>query len=199
MAAQQQSGSYTVEEYFALGDSNPNVKYAYLDGHIYMMSGGTKPHSRIAFNISAALDARLGDSDCQFYNSDMRVQLSLTRYVYPDVTVTCDPSERDVLTIIKSPRVVFEVLSPSTEKIDRNQKMSYYRACPTIMEYVLILPTRMYVEVYRRDAKFWQFFSYAAGEIIELASLDLTIPIEEFYRRIELAPEDDVPISPLIP
>ncbi len=190
MVAQKQEPRYTVAEYFALAESNPDVKYAYIDGQVYMMSGGTMDHWLIAFNIGTALKGRLRAGTCRFYGSDVRVQISPTRYVYPDMSVTCDPVERGRLHTVKAPHVIFEVLSPSTQDVDRTQKMRYYRACPTIQEYVLIDPYRIYVEVYRRAEAFWQLTSYEAGETIVLASLALSIPIEEFYDAIELAPEE---------
>jgi Uma2 family endonuclease len=198
MATQRHSQRSTVEEYFALDDSS-DAKYEYVDGHVYMMSGGTKSHSRVAFNIGAALDKRLRSGDCRFYNSDVRVQISPTRYFYPDVSVTCDPTERDVLNIITSPIVIFEVLSPSTTKIDRTVKLRYYRACPTLQEYVLIHPDRMYVEIQRRREAFWQLLWFEAGDVVSLVSLGIDIPIEEFYDLIELPPDEDESTSPSLP
>lgn len=190
MVAQNQEPRYTVEAYFALDDGSPDVKYEYIDGRVYMMSGGSTDHWRIAFNIAMALDSRLNHDACRVYGSDVRVKISPTRYFYPDVTITCDPAEHGKVLVIKSPRVIFEVLSPITEKIDRLRKMRYYRACPTIEEYVLIDPNRMYVEVHRRAQAFWQLLSFESGDNIILTSISVAIPIEEFYRLIELAPED---------
>jgi Uma2 family endonuclease len=199
MVAQQKEPHYTVEEYFALEDDNPDVKHEYIDGHVYMMSGGSTDHWRIAFNVATALDRRLNLASCRVYGSDVRVKISHTRYVYPDVTVTCDPTEHGKVLVIKAPRVIFEVLSPGTEKIDRMRKMRYYRACPSIQEYVLIDPNRMYVEVYRRAQEFWQLFSFEASDNIVLTSIDVTIPIEEFYHLIELEPEDEGADPPSLP
>ena len=191
MAADPKPRHYTVEEYLELDDNAADAKYEYIDGQIYLMSGGTMDHWRISFNIGTALDSRLRRDTCQFYGSDVRVQVSATRYLYPDMSVTCNPTERGRLHTVKSPLVIFEVLSPSNEKSDRVQKARYYRACPTIQEYVLVDAQRMYVEVDRRAEVFWQLFSYEKGAVITLASLEIAIPIEEFYRQIELEPEED--------
>jgi hypothetical protein len=56
----------------------------------------------------------------------MRVQVAIDRYYYPDATVSCD--ENEIENALNSPRVVFEVLSPITEAIDRTEKLEAYKA-----------------------------------------------------------------------
>ena len=116
------------------------------------------------------------------------VRLSPSEYRFPDVTVSCDPSDRPVRERmeVQVPRVIVEVLSPSTEKEDRTTKFARYRACPSVQEYMLIGSTYKSIEVHRREGNFWKPFYYQEGDIVELTSLDVTFPFEEAYYRVRI-------------
>ena len=113
----------TVEEYFHLEETDTENRYEYIDGHVYMMAGGTFDHSTISGNIYSLLRGLLRGKPCRVYNSDIKVQISQKRYFHPDITVTCDPRDRGTGDLLQSPRVIFEVLSPSTEISDRTWKL----------------------------------------------------------------------------
>lgn len=153
--APQHQAPMTVQEYFLLEESDPDTRYEYADGHVYMMSGGSANHATISGNIYALLRGLLRGGPCRAYNSDMRVQVSETRYFHPDVTVSCDPRDRGTTDLIQSPRIVVEVLSPSTEVRDRGRKLQYYLACPSIEEYLLVSSRSRRVETYRRELRTW--------------------------------------------
>jgi Uma2 family endonuclease len=79
------------------------------------------------------------------------------------------------------------VLSPSTEKIDRTEKLATYQACPSIAEIVLVSQFAPYVEIWRRDSEEetgWHYAHYGAGEVVEFVSLDVHMPIENIYQEI---------------
>ncbi len=142
----------TIEEWRELERANPDVKYEYIDGQVYLMSGESLAYSRIGSNTVRALEDALGEEQCYVYNSDASVRLSETRYTYPDASVSCD--QRDLPTTeriqVQAPRLVAEVLSDSTEGKDRITKAHVYRACPTIQEYMLVATKYQAAEVQRR-------------------------------------------------
>ncbi len=174
----------SVEEYFELDEQNPDVRYEYLDGYVYMMSGGSANHAMIAGNIHAILRNLLRGSSCRAYNSDMKVRVSANRYFLPDVTGTCDPRDRGTTTIIQSPRLVVEVLSPGTEARDRGIKLQAYLACPSIEEYVLVNYRTMRIEKYHKEQKRWMYDAYEARDEVELASINVHFPIVEVYEDV---------------
>ena len=130
----------TVDEWRELERTTSDAKYEYIDGQVYLMSGGSLAHSRISSNTVRTLEDALGSEPCYVYNSDASVSLSETRYTYPDASVSCDPRDQPTTEQIQvqAPCVIVEVLSDSTEGKDRIRKANLYRACPTIQEYVLI-------------------------------------------------------------
>ncbi len=198
MVAQKELRYRTVEEWRELVRQSPDHKYEYVDGQIYLMAGGTGAHNRICNNATHLLEDVLERTPCSVYSLDMATRVSISRYTYPDVVVTCDAGEAATtrLTEIQSPRVVFEVLSSTTEAYDRGVKFSYYRQCPTVQEYVLVATDRQAVEVYRRAADGWGTFqAYGPGDEIAITSLDVRFSLAALYRRTDI-PEslsDDQP------
>ena len=114
----------------------------------------------------------------------MRVQVAIDRYYYPDVTVSCDENEED--NVLHSPRVIFEVLSPSTEAIDRTEKLEAYRELLSVEDYVLVSSERQAVEVHHRDRRqnYWITRIYSSGDTVHIESLNAEFPMDEVYERI---------------
>jgi Uma2 family endonuclease len=109
------------------------------------------------------------------------------KYYYPDVTVTCNPEDiKGNLDIIRSPRLVVEVLSPSIAYKDRGSKRRAYQACPTIEEYMIISTTCQEVEIFRRQGDIWTNRWFGPGQKIELATVGLWIPIADLYDLTEV-------------
>ncbi len=182
----------SVEEYLALDRNSPETRYEYIDGHVTMMAGGTLDHATISLNMASTLRGLLRGSSCRVFASDARVRLSATRYVLPDITVSCDGRDRGRVDVIQYPHLVVEVLSPSTEDYNRGRKFTYYRECPTIQEYVMVNTEYQAVEICRRARNdLWSFHVFRSGEDVELASLGVRFPITAVYEDVTLPPEDD--------
>lgn len=185
--AQREYPTINIEDYLTLARSSQNARYEYLEGELRMLAGGTADHSTITTNLTSILHRALEDSPCKVYNSDMRLQLSEARYVYPDITVTCDPrDEAPEDNNTHYPSIVVEVLSPSTETVDRGKKLLYYQAHPTIQEYIIANYQTMLIEVYHREKGRWTFSTYGPEDEVQLESLDLHFPVSAVYKRTGL-------------
>lgn len=189
MVAHPTPPSMPVEEYLEL-EENSAVKHEYIDGHVYAMAGGTVDHGDIAVNVVAALRPLLRGGPCRVRNSDVKVRLGPRRFVYPDVSVSCD--ERDQANgrarFVSHPRLVIEVLSPTTADYDRSDKFEMYRAVAALEEYVLISADRQAVEVRTRQANgTWQRPTFGPDEDVVLSTIAVTVPIAVVYEDIDLA------------
>ena len=169
----------TVEEYFLLERNNPDTCYEYSDGYVYMMAGGSFNHDTIKSNVQRILWGLLRGRKCRVYSSDIKVYICKERYFHPDVTVTCDPHDRGVGDLLRSPRLVVEVLSPSTELRDRTWKLQNYTAHPTIEEYMLVSARSLKIELYRKEQNKWVYYAFTGNEDIDLACLGVHIPIAQ--------------------
>ena len=130
-----------VDDYLTLDRNSREARYEYYDGELQMLAGGSNNHSLVIANLTTILNNSLNDSPCRVYNTDVHLRLSETRYVHPDVTVSCDPRDEETDEMIQYPHLVIEVLSPSTEVVDRGKKFAYYRECRTLFSFPLILFT----------------------------------------------------------
>lgn len=190
MVAHPQQQKISVEDYFLL-DQTSEIRYEYLAGYAYAMSGGTAAHS-FGVTIVGLLNEQLRSGPCRVFNSDMRVQLSEKRYVYPDATISCDVADsQEDNEVIRSPRLVLEVLSPGTELYDRGQKFLAYQKCATIQEYVLVNTRQQSIEVFRRQATTWTYQRFEPGQVVHLESLDIHLPVTAIYERVSVPLEEE--------
>lgn len=187
-------GPMSVQDYLYLDRSTLDGKYEYLDGVARLKCGEAVAHSQIAFHMCVALHRHVFESPCIVCSSDVQTLVAVKpdgreNYFYPDVTLSCDVADRRRGNkLIRSPRIVVEVLSPGTEAIDRGKKLEAYKACPSIQEIVLISQFAPYVEVYRRneeDAASWSHAFYTPGSEVELASVDVRISMDDIYKGID--------------
>ncbi len=178
---------FTFDEYL-LVEERSEIRHEFLDGQVWAMAGGSPDHAAIAGNVTTLLNMQLRERRCRVFSSDLRVRVLATGLgTYPDVTVVCgglehDPDDRAGHTIV-NPRVVIEVLSPSTEDYDRNEKLSHYQRIPSVDEIVLVAHDRRELEIVRRlpDGG-WARELVSDGAIARLTSLDCELPVAEVYR-----------------
>lgn len=194
----------TVEEYLAW-EPTVETRYEYADGYaipkhgveeledgtVRAMSGEEPEHNRIAINVCGHIDRAFGERECQVYIENVRTRVSPTQYRYPDVVALCGEARFDNIRppALLNPAVIVEVLSPSTESVDRGVKFLEYRQVSTVTDYVLITRDRPLVEHYARQrAGAWTFREYTAlTDTLTFASIDVAITLADIYRRIVFA------------
>lgn len=180
----------TPEEYFAWEEKQLE-KHEFIDGEVYAMSGGSVNHGRIAIKFTSMFDAHLDNNGCIIGNSDIKVNIVETsNYTYPDVSVTCDDRDKTTTQYITYPCLIVEVLSDSTEAYDRGSKFRMYRNNPILQDYLLVSSSKIEMDLYHKnDAGDWMIINYQTGDTVELKSINLSFPIEQIYRNLELSPE----------
>ena len=171
----------------ALPDAN-TIRSEYVNGEIIAMSGASRAHNLITMNVSAGLHARLKDNGCEVYANDMRVSTpSTTSYFYPDVVVVCEEPrfEDKTCDTLLNPIILVEVLSPTTEFYDRNEKFSHYQQLQSLQEYILVSQDSVNVERRRRQVDSWIVTnSQNLAEHLPLTSIQCELPLQEIYARI---------------
>ncbi|HLI83214.1 MAG TPA: Uma2 family endonuclease [Bryobacteraceae bacterium] len=176
------------EEYLAL-DRAAEVRSEYYNGQMYAMSGGSLNHGVIINNTARALGNLLEDRPCLVVSNDLRVRINPNLYTYPDIVVICGKPQfaGDRQDIILNPLVLFEVLSPSTERYDRGFKSAQYRTVTSLMEHVLVSQSEPRIEVYRRQPGGAWLFSEWTGldATCRLDSLECDLPLSTVYKNID--------------
>jgi Uma2 family endonuclease len=194
IAISQQPQKMTIEEYLEW-EPYQDIRYEYVNGEVFAMTGGTIPHNDLALNLYTALRPHLRSRGCRANVSDVKVQVSpKSAYYYPDVIVSCDPQDLNARKFIQNPTIIAEVLSPSTSAKDRSEKFTNYLTIPTLQEYLLIDSEKISVERFcRGEGRMWLYYPYTTGDLITLSSIDFEFPIELLYEGVVLESEESSP------
>ena len=179
---------WTVEEYLAF-ERGSEARHEYIDGQVIAMSGASRAHGRISWNVTAALDPQLEQEGCEGFASDMRVHIPATgKYTYPDIVVAYgEPHfEDDELDTLLNPSLIIEILSPSTEVQDRGRKLFDYRSIPSLRYILLVAQDRIHVEyVVRQDDGSWLLTEVSQPDaVLELPAINARLVLKEIYRRV---------------
>jgi Uma2 family endonuclease len=116
----------TLEAYLAWEEQQPERHELYR-GEVFATVGAKRIHGQVVGNIAFHLRLALSGSPCRVFHEGMKPQVADDTILYPDVFVTCDKDDLATDQIFRSPSVVAEVLSPSTQGYDRSQKFALYR------------------------------------------------------------------------
>ena len=191
MAERMEERVWSAEDFLAWESQQP-ARHELIDNRIYPMAGASRWHNRINFNLAFCLMPRLRDQGCQVFGMDMRVQVSATgSFVYPDMVVVCgEPRFRiDVeQDTILNPSLLFEILSASTEAIDRDRKLRQYLDIPSLQGYFLVSQTEPLIEAFARQGDEWLYRKRAgldASLVIEEPACEL--PLQDVYEEVTFA------------
>ena len=172
----------TFEEYLEL-EANSRVRHEYLAGEVFAMCGVTPRHNRIASRLHGAFRDHLKGGPCESYISEVAVKLRMSRddyAYYPDVMVVCG-REKEEERFFTDPKLIVEVLSPSTASVDRHEKRIAYRGIPALEEYVVVAQESVEVTIFRRTEEWQPIILESLDAILELRSIDLRLPLARIY------------------
>jgi Uma2 family endonuclease len=174
----------TVEEYLDMDDDG--VRYEYVAGQIFAMSNPRIRHEVIVSNLTGHLFSQLRGGSCRVFSSHAKVRLRVAEsdiFYIPDAVVACGSLTEQTLELqyLTDPSVVVEVLSPSTEAIDRREKALNYRHVASLQEYLLIAQRSMSVTVYRRADDWRPMPLTQPDEVVELRAVEANMTLAEIY------------------
>lgn len=186
MATQEKQ--YDIPEAYFDFEEQAEYKSEYHQGQIRAMAGTSWKHNQILVNVSSKLVELLADKPCQIAISDIKLAIeSENRYTYPDIMIICGQPQfiEGRNDTIVNPEVIIEILSESTEKIDRGDKFRAYWTLDSLKEYVLIDQYRLRVEYFRQlDEKTWELRVLTRpDDQLTLQSLEISLPLNVIYRN----------------
>jgi Uma2 family endonuclease len=172
----------SIEDYLRR-EADGTVRHEYVGGRMHAMAGGSERHNLIAGNLFAAFHSHLRGGECRVYVADFKVRLEINRedvFYYPDVMVACQRVGVDEY-YLRYPTLVVEVLSPSTEAIDRREKLLNYPQIPTVEEYVLVAQDSLELTIHRRAEHWTPQILTELEALAEFRSIRLAMPLREVY------------------
>jgi Uma2 family endonuclease len=196
---------YSEEEYLAF-ERESDIRHEYIDGEIFEMAGESEEHGEISGNFFGELYIQLKGSSCRARVKDTKVRSgprpnlndkrkSKGLFSYPDVVVICgEPIYLDdYKDVVLNPRVIIEVLSPSTADFDLHEKfMRYQSYCPSMNDYILVRQNAPLIEHYmRREGGGWIYFNYQGLESsFTIESINCTLKLADIYARIKFPSQE---------
>lgn len=174
MAMRSEDLFRTAREEYLLGERSATEKSEWIDGVVYAMAGASKRHVETVMTLVGLLLGAARSHGCFIGASDLLVQTEHA-YYYPDVVVSCDPS--DDPSVESRPCFIVEVLSPSTKRADRHEKREAYSAISTMSDYWIVDPESKIVEVWTRTADGWSAAHRTAGEPLRVECLDMSVRV----------------------
>ncbi|SDF17429.1 Endonuclease, Uma2 family (restriction endonuclease fold) [Dyadobacter soli] len=175
---------YSLEEYFAFCETHEG-KFEFVNGEIIEMAGETTTSNRIAGNIHRYLGHLLDEGPYEFYQNDVKLKLEEGKVVrLPDFMI-CE-EKGDAIRYTTLPLLIVEVLSESTAKTDRIDKLREYSSEASLLYYLMIEQTKCGVEMYIRDGERWYTEFYEKLEdVIKLPYFNAELPVSAVYRKVK--------------
>jgi Uma2 family endonuclease len=159
------------------------------------MTGGTASHSQIQTNLAISIGGRLRGKSCNFHGSHLKVQTADGHVRYPDGFVVCSPLTGGE-QVIHDPIVIFEVLSPTTERIDRFVKAREYQAMPSVQRYVMLEQDTINAIVYARSGESWTHEILVADSVLALPEIGVELPLADLYEGVAVKAQEDADHPP---
>jgi Uma2 family endonuclease len=152
------------------------------------MTGASREHNLVTGNIYRELSLHLKKRPCKAYINDMRVKAEKANcYHYPDIAIVCGTpqfEDAEVDTLL-NPKIIIEVLSPSTEAYDRGGKFGHYRKIGTLREYLLVAQDQPNIERFIRRGDDWLLTEATGIEaIMPLESIEGMLSLREVYDKV---------------
>jgi len=200
MALPKERLLYTVEQYLEMERASKE-RHEYIDGYVYKMAGESTERSTINANLIAALVAQLRGKPCRAFSPNMKIRSGLFfkeqktnkgMFSYADVSVVCgEPQFHDEFQdVLLNPAVIIEILSDS---FDRGENFLHYRThISSLQDYVLVLQTLPWIQVYSRRPDGWLMTDAVGLEgAIRIPSIDCHLSLSEVYDRVEFPPLEE--------
>jgi Uma2 family endonuclease len=192
MMAETALKKLTVEEFFDWCPADDR-RWELIDGVPVAMAPTRRAHQILASRINFRLTGALADRPTCFVQSEAGLTLPGRQdtFYIADLAVSCRPHRFEDGPATPDPILIVEILSPSTQDLDRHRKVADYREIPSVLEILLVQQTAMYCEVHRRIESGRWLHDILRGPDARLAldSVGLDLPLADLYANIALEPD----------
>ncbi len=176
-----------------------NTRHEYVDGQVYLKPDICFAHSQICVNAIAEISRALKGSHFEVLSPNMKVRTKTKEvFAYPDLSVVCgEPMFHDAnQDVLLNPKVIIEVLSPSTQRYDQTKKFFRYRKeILSLTDYILIYQDVAFAEHHaKNDEGKWEHNGFdGLGDTFRIPSINCEIPMTEIYDRVDFATANSFP------
>jgi Uma2 family endonuclease len=177
---------WTLDEFLAFDDGT-DTRYELIGGEIVAMAPPGDVHSRLAGRLGLMIGSKLRRPCEVAIEAGILLRDRADTYYQADLAVTCARSTGQ--RFVAEPRVIIEILSPTTANIDYLRKLPDYRGIPSVQDILLVSSTEPRIEHWRREADGWKVRDLRGEGVVRLQALDVAIDVAELYQ--DLLPAED--------
>ena len=171
-------------DFLAWEEQQPE-RHEFFRGETFAMVGGTARHNRVILNLASRIGDHLDGTACQVFAESIKVQIS-EGVLYPDLMVSCGKADAGDEQTMTDPKLIIEVLSPSTRGYDKRDKFILYRSLASLREYVLIDPTQRQVEVFTwTEGGTWTLTDQTGADVLTLTGIECTLDMALVFKGVE--------------
>jgi Uma2 family endonuclease len=166
-------------------DDGTDTRFELIDGQPCAMAPSIEAHGTIIANLAAAIRPALKPPCRVVVEAGVVPVYRADTWYHADLVVTCTPAERG-LRMVREPRLVVEVLSPSTAAHDRGLKLADYRRIASVEQILMVASEDRHVEAWRRSADGWTVHDLIGEATLALAITGRPLPLAAIYEGVAL-------------
>jgi Uma2 family endonuclease len=166
----------TVGEFLAYDDGT-DVRYELVGGEMIATNPPAEPHVQLTSNLFGALSRRLTRPCRAYFGGGVWLSETDDTWREPDIFVSCQQGEG----FSQTPRLIVQVLSPSTEREDRTRKLDFYKAFTSVEAILFVWQDTQRIELRERAGEGWLVRDFIGSGTILVATMGLAVPLEEIY------------------
>ena len=168
---------------FVAWEERQEMRYEFDGVAARALTGGTVAHSTLQTHLIAALGGALRGKPCRAFGNLLKVRTA-TSIRYPDALIVCGPANPKA-TFAADPVVIFEILSPSSARVDLRAKNAEYQGLASVRRYVVLHQAQAAAEMFARDAEGeWTYDFLDARGVLDMPEAGITIPLAEIYEDV---------------
>ncbi|MBV6439908.1 MAG: Uma2 family endonuclease [Haliscomenobacteraceae bacterium CHB4] len=178
----------TLDDYFNF-EFQAERRHEFMGGEIVAMAYTSEEHATIVHNLDVILGNCLREKDCKVYPGDrMLFVRDCNDVLYPDLLIVCGQHEfyqaAKNMKATLNPSIVIEILSGSTEYLDKTTKTRYYKKIPRLHQIVFVSHREKHIRILERESERWiDVEFYEKDDVARIG--DCEVPLEEVYWKVE--------------
>ena len=183
MAEEAPASERMTVEAFLEWDDGTDTRHELVDGRLVAMNPPVAQHARLLSQLVAVLVGRVPPHCGVYTGGGARQADDAWNFRIPDVSVSCTPSNQQW---VEAPRLICEILSPSTASLDVTAKLDFYRGIPSVEEILILRANKRQATLWRRHGADWLVRDFIGSATIDSGVTTSPIPLDELYAPLSL-------------
>lgn len=172
---------WTLDEFLAFDDGT-DTRYELIGGQMFAMTPPSGIHGALVGGLAVTIGAKLMRPCRVVTEAGITLPDQIDTYYQADAAITCSGLSSD--PSVPEPKVIVEVLSPSTATTEYLRKLPDYREIPSVEDILLVSSTEPRIEHWRREADGWKVQDFRGAGVVRLQAFDVAIAVADLYQDL---------------